>query len=811
MAAVTLGLWIAAAVCLPPESSVGLPQQPLFSFGQLGVGPAPAPTPGPRCVPRNVTLDQALTITLNGCVHSHPPTNPVNKSIDPTGCSSTNPSWAHNASLGFETCVATCCANPGCAGATYEHNSQWDGFGYCVVGQPCCWLFRSSGGKWDPRSKDEGTKTAIIRDNVSPSPPWPPTTPADLSKWSLHTNSTGDSTSFVWRDGTGLEAVVYQVDHTAALAAMVKARFDTHPAKLRTTLAAMEYTLSFRNTASKASHPLCAVNPLDVVFAPGERSSTLYHFEGGDDIRNAFNAHVTTFNSTSGAPVQLVSKLGRSSNGVLPYFAIQSPSGKVLLVSVGWTGQWGLSITSTAAGSRVLLKHPELCAALNPQESLRSFRVFAMWADKLDVQDLFNLHRRFILGAGATHGGKLLAPVAGYLGGGAGSMGGWQTQSAFLSLLNSTDAGVEAFWLDAGWFKGGFPNGVGNWEIPINQTVDTQKWPQDTLLPISTMAKSMGLEFIVWFEPERVATGTYIAKAHPEFVLAGGGDGLLDLGSPTAWSFIYDYLSTCIADYQIDVLRIDYNIDPLTIWQAHDKLMGGSNRSGTTEVKYIEGLYSLWDELLAHPNGPQFIDDCSSGGRRIDFETLHRSIPLWPTDFDEASDPEAFQSHQMGLSQLTSIFGAAAHGFDPYSWRSAGMNGKMLWWTSAWDAAMKVPAQVAQLRQAVQETVMLRPFSIWGDYYPLTPIDVLEPWAAYQLHRHTSADGYIMAFRRSKSTSASLAVSLVDIDPLKHYEVEWMHEFSVNHTQIIGGSAFVNLTITLKAVSKSVLIMYKAQ
>ena len=225
------------------------------------------------------------------------------------------------------------------------------------------------------------------------------------------------------------------------------------PAKLGTTLSAMEYTLSFTNTASKPSHPLCAVSPMDLLFAPGEHSGTLYHFEGGDDIRNAFNSHTTIFNGTNGAPVQLVSKQGRSSNGVLPYFALQAPSGKALLVSVGWTGQWALSITSTAAGARVLLQHPELCAALDPQESLRSFRVFAVWADKLEVQDLFNLHRRFILSAGATRGGKLLAPVAGYLGGGAGSMGGWQTQSAFLSLLKSLDVGIEAFWLDAGWFK----------------------------------------------------------------------------------------------------------------------------------------------------------------------------------------------------------------------------------------------------------------------------------------------------------------------------------------------------------------------
>ena len=106
---------------------------------------------------------------------------------------------------------------------------------------------------------------------------------------------------------------------------------------------------------------------------------------------------------------------------------------------------------------------------------------------------------------------------------------------------------------------------------------------------------------------------------------------------------------------------------------------------------------------------------------------------------------------------------------------------------------------------------MLRPFSIWGDYYPLTPIDVLAPWAAYQLHRHTTHNGYVMAFRRSKSTSAFLTVSLVDIDPQRHYEVEWRNEFSVNHTETLSGSSLANLTITLEAVSQSVLVMYRAQ
>jgi alpha-galactosidase len=49
-------------------------------------------------------------------------------------------------------------------------------------------------------------------------------------------------------------------------------------------------------------------------------------------------------------------------------------------------------------------------------------------------------------------------------------------------------------------------------------------------------------------------------------------------------------------------------------------------------MKHIEGLYNFWDNLLARNPGP-LIDNCASGGRRIDLETIGRSVPLWRTDY----------------------------------------------------------------------------------------------------------------------------------------------------------------------------------
>ncbi len=41
-----------------------------------------------------------------------------------------------------------------------------------------------------------------------------------------------------------------------------------------------------------------------------------------------------------------------------------------------------------------------------------------------------------------------------------------------------------------------------------------------------------------------------------------------------------------------------------------------------TEIRYVEGHYAMWDELRARHPG-LWIDNCASGGRRIDLETLH--------------------------------------------------------------------------------------------------------------------------------------------------------------------------------------------
>jgi hypothetical protein len=78
--------------------------------------------------------------------------------------------------------------------------------------------------------------------------------------------------------------------------------------------------------------------------------------------------------------------------------------------------------------------------------------------------------------------------------------------------------------------------------------------------------------YIVWFEPERVAQGTYIDTNFPEYTLKqaainttrSGSKGnsltsssynsLLNLGNPNAREYIYEYLTAAVEQYVIVTL-----------------------------------------------------------------------------------------------------------------------------------------------------------------------------------------------------------------------------------------------------------------
>ncbi len=86
----------------------------------------------------------------------------------------------------------------------------------------------------------------------------------------------------------------------------------------------------------------------------------------------------------------------------------------------------------------------------------------------------------------------------------------------------------------------------------------------------------------------------------------------------------------------------------------------------------------MWDEL--NHRFPEIIfDNCASGGRRLDLETMSRCIALTRTDY-AYYEPNGAQCHTHAVNlylPTTSTFTAPS---DPYKIRSVMTNGMMLDW-----------------------------------------------------------------------------------------------------------------------------------
>ena len=119
-----------------------------------------------------------------------------------------------------------------------------------------------------------------------------------------------------------------------------------------------------------------------------------------------------------------------------------------------------------------------------------------------------------------------------------------------------------------------------------------------------------------------------------------------------------------------------------------------------TEIRYIEGLYAFWDAFRkGHPG--LMIDNCASGGRRLDLETISRSAALWRSDFqcNPNFNPAGMQGQTYGLSSWIPLSAAVARASDPYRFRS-GLGVGVILNTGRWTNRSNSRPLVEQARRA---------------------------------------------------------------------------------------------------------------
>ena len=408
-------------------------------------------------------------------------------------------------------------------------------------------------------------------------------------------------------------------------------------AKMFADFPAVEWVASFKNTGAADTPLLKEVQALDGVFAlPVSGAATLHWALGGVASFDDFAPKTTRLKA--GSKFALQPGDGRSSSEMLPFFNLEGDGAGVVL-AVGWSGRWAAHFDSAQAGSvRVRAGMAQTSLVLHPGEAIRTPSMLALFyqGDRWRGQ---NLLRQFLLAhhRPQRNGRPMVAPV---------TCGNWGGTRAEVHLDNirrfiEERLPIEYYWIDAEWY--GNMTGDTSWASNVGRwNVRTNLYPQG-FKPLSEALRKDGRELMLWFEPERVVAGTPWHREHRDWMFdLGNGTLLFNLGNADACRFVTDFISDRIREFGLGCYRQDFNMDPLPYWQKAD----APNRKGFSEIRHIEGLYAFWDGLLARdPN--LIIDNCASGGRRIDLETVGRATPFWRTDGPR--DAIAHQCHTYGL------------------------------------------------------------------------------------------------------------------------------------------------------------------
>ncbi len=439
----------------------------------------------------------------------------------------------------------------------------------------------------------------------------------------------------------------------------------TVDSKLFDNNATCQWTVYIKNTGSGNSGIISDFYALDSSFATG--NSDLYYSMGSDTaasdfslIKKKLTAAERNFGGVDGKPTE----------AYLPYFNIYGENLRMIL-GIGWTGQWAASLSESKGETDITVKQERFSAYLLPGEEVRSPLVSLSFYETDNPLKGFNVFRKWITDCvypeNITQNSYTVMEVAGPT--------STRTSDEIIEILDGLDSSVydntDAFWMDAGWYSynEGWHDGVGNW------TVDTSRY-DNGISELSGYAKEKGLGHVLWYEPERVFPGTHfhsIGSQNEEWLISCDGEDniMWNLANEDAFAYYCEYLLNSMKENGLTIYRQDFNFAPLSYWQKADREYYGG-RTGICENRYVTNLYRFLDYLTKNIDG-LIIDNCASGGKRLDLEMTYRSIAFWRSDYNCSYHTDLFdatQSHTYGISFWLPITGSALYMKDEYAARS---------------------------------------------------------------------------------------------------------------------------------------------
>jgi alpha-galactosidase len=178
----------------------------------------------------------------------------------------------------------------------------------------------------------------------------------------------------------------------------------------------------------------------------------------------------------------------------------------------------------------------------------------------------------------------------------------------FRTLADSAaEIGQEIIMMDAGWYKGtierpyadmqgtwnAISNPLGNWEEGEERT----RFPSG-LRALADYVRSKGMQFGLWFEPERVGPESVLAKKHPGWIvwIPKRPWGMVYFGHPEVPEYFCEILDRYIKELGLRYIRWDQNNNLMPYWEALDT----PDRRGINQIRHLEGVHRVEEWVRKH-------------------------------------------------------------------------------------------------------------------------------------------------------------------------------------------------------------------
>lgn len=203
-------------------------------------------------------------------------------------------------------------------------------------------------------------------------------------------------------------------------------------------------------------------------------------------------------------------------------------------------------------------------------------------------------------------------------------------EKEFPMIEAAAQAGCEYYCIDAGWYaNGGWWDSVGEWKV------SEKRFPEG-LRKVTDKIRSFGMVPGLWIEPEVMGIHCEKASLVPDdwfFVRHGKrvydrSRYQLDYRNPEVRAYMTSVVDRLVEEYGVGYLKTDYNIEP----GIGTELRADSPGDGMLmhERSYLAWLEHLWER---HPE--LVIENCSSGGLRMDYAMLSRCSIQSTSDQDD--------------------------------------------------------------------------------------------------------------------------------------------------------------------------------